>query len=191
MNYNYLQLILGILSIIALIFGAKGKYIMWPLQILCAFLNILVYYHYHLYAKSMISSITIFITIYGMYKWLNKKEDTKKTFNVSTLENKKKLATILVGLSITILLGTSLNRYTDADFAYLDSFCASFTLIAKWLLSNKKIEAWPMLVIIDIIYMKLCLHKDMYFLAIKYGIYIIIGIYGYRTWYKLMKHSNK
>jgi nicotinamide mononucleotide transporter len=167
MNYNYLQLIVGVLSVVSLVFGAKGKYIMWPLQIVCAFLNILVYYHYHLYAKAILSVIAIFVTIYGMYKWFVIPNRAGNRLHISMFSNSARGVLFLVGLLATVLLGSFLSAYTDADFAYVDSFCASFTLMAKWMLSNKKIESWPLLVIVDIVYVGLCMYKEMYFLALK------------------------
>lgn len=188
MNYNYLQAIGGTLSILSLLLGTKQSYFMWPIKVISTCISILVYYHYSLYAKTVFSILSIVMMVYGMYKWFivsavdNNGSKVKNT--ISKLANLTRVKLLSIGLLVTIVWGRLLDIYTNADVTYFDALYATFGLMAKWLMANKKIESWLILVTIDLVYINVCLYKGLHVFAVKYCIYVIIGIYGYHKWKK-------
>jgi nicotinamide mononucleotide transporter len=55
---------------------------------------------------------------------------------------------------------------------------------------KKKLEAWIVWLVVDIILTVLYAFKNIQFVAIEYFIFCIIAIYGTINWLKIYKKSN-
>jgi len=54
-------------------------------------------------------------------------------------------------------------------------------------LAHKYLEQWFVWIAVDIVTCVLYFHKDIPFKASLYGLYVIIAIFGYLRWRRMMK----
>ncbi len=85
----------------------------------------------------------------------------------------------LVGFA---LLAWFLDTWTDTDVPNIDGFLTAGSLLGQLLLSRKKVENWTVWIVVDVLYVGLFIHKDLYLTAILYAIYIVLAAIGLRSW---------
>lgn len=68
----------------------------------------------------------------------------------------------------------------------MDGFTSVASLVCVFLASRKIIDNWMIWMVVDSTYVLLYMYKDLAFAAITTFIYLIVAIYGYIHWKKLM-----
>jgi nicotinamide mononucleotide transporter len=91
---------------------------------------------------------------------------------------------ILAVLSIPVAI--ILKEYTNAAFSYLDTLTTVLSLWATWLLVSKVLENWLYWIVIDAVYVVIFWLRGGELIALLYGIYMLIAIWGYLNWKKGM-----
>jgi nicotinamide mononucleotide transporter len=78
--------------------------------------------------------------------------------------------------------GFLLKKYTEQDFAYLDSFTTWFAVVTTFMVAKKVLENWLYWIVIDSVTVYLYLQKGFVLLALLMLIYTVIAILGYSKW---------
>jgi nicotinamide mononucleotide transporter len=178
----YIELSSVILALFNCFLGMKQKVATWPVNIVISLLNLIVYYRSKLYDKCFILIISIIFSIYGWNKWL--KGRTKgKELPVSKTGNTSLLAYLLICLLAAPIIKLGL-QYLGAHQVTLSAFRTSLWFLGMLLTANKKLENYIIWGIMNILSMIICYYQELYLFALKYGIYFILSIYGYITWYR-------
>ena len=162
---------------------ARQKVINWPIFIIANVISIFIYRDKGLYAKCGFTIFAIINSFYGWYLWANG-GPKKEGITVTRSSTKTLLLFFIIGLIATFTIGEIIKKYTNSEIAFWDAFYASFAVIAHWLMANKKIEAWIIWLVVDIVFANICLDKSLYILVIKSFFYTIISVYGYLEWRK-------
>lgn len=142
-----------------------------------------------LYAEVGTNVVYLILTFYGVYMWLYGKQQSTNTSNSTTLPITLtspnlwlKLATIW--LVSTLLIGWGLDHFTDTDVPYIDALTTAMSLIATWMVAQKKLENWLLWIVVDLIYVFLFIFKGWSLIGVLYIIYTVIAFFGYFEWRK-------
>ncbi len=199
-----MELIGTIFGFISVYLTAKNKVSGFPVGIVNILFFIILFYQIQLYSDVFLNIYFLAGTFYGWYLWTHPKEgfeaEKSNELNVSIL-NKNPLifwigftavATILIGLftaNVHILIPDVFIE--PASFPYLDTFTTVLSIVATILMAQKKIEAWILWIIADVI--DICLYqiKGVQLVAIEYVIFLILAINGLYTWLKEYKSYEK
>ena len=73
----------------------------------------------------------------------------------------------------------------------LDAFTTALSIVGIWALARKYLEQWFVWIVVDVVTCGLYFYKDIPFKASLYGVYVIIAVFGYFKWRKLMEEGNK
>ena len=89
--------------------------------------------------------------------------------------------------TIALTVGTGLiyyllSTFTDASAPMLDSLTAIMSLTANLLLANRKVEAWYMWMVVDIIFVGLFISKGLILSAVLYGVFFLFALKGLIEW---------
>ena len=95
----------------------------------------------------------------------------------------------LIALTLWLVIYLLLVTLTDSRVPIADSFTTALSLVGIWALAHKYIEQWFVWIAVDIVTSALYFYKDIPFKASLYALYVIIAIFGYRKWKKMMNHS--
>jgi nicotinamide mononucleotide transporter len=193
---SYLEFFGTLAGALAVWLSAKGKIISWPLGLLNVTLFFFLFYQIQLY-PDMFLQVFFFITnILGWWRWSHpnkNEEDQKKELRVS-FTSKKVLALLgIAGFSVTFLFGLFASKLhvllpnlfqQPSAFPYLDSFVTSMSIVATYLMVQKKVECWLVWLAVDVVATGLYFSKEIYFVGAEYFVFCIIAAFGFIRWRK-------
>ncbi|MGN0002640.1 MAG: nicotinamide riboside transporter PnuC [Sphingobacterium composti] len=162
---NYLFGILGIISGMYVLFGAK------------------------LYADIALNMYYLVMSVYGCWYWKTNKEASEQPITSCTYREWTIVFSIVIGAFV--ILYFSLITFTDSDVPIWDAWVSCTAWAGMWLLARRKIENWILLNISNAFAIPLLIHKDLYLFALLTTFLFIVAIFGYFKWAKIMKLEAK
>jgi nicotinamide mononucleotide transporter len=82
-------------------------------------------------------------------------------------------------------------RLTDASFPFTDSIVLVFSVLAQFLLMQRKLENWYCWILVDLIAVPLYTAKELYLTAAIYFVFLILAVWGLVNWRKLAQQTQK
>jgi len=193
---SLIELIGTITGIAAVILATQSNIWSWPVGIVNFIFSFILFYQVQLYSD-MFLQIYYFITgIYGWIYWYGMKTGVQTPITVLT-----KRARIIHSVLIvcgTIGMGYFMSHIheiwptlfpTPAAYPYPDSFVAVLSILANWMLAQRKIENWILWIVVDVICTVMYSLKGIQFFSLEYFLFTIMAIYGLVNWIKLYKKS--
>ena len=175
--------IIGVfLSFVYLYLVIKENKWCWWFGIAGSAVSIFLFVHSKLYAEALLYSYYVGIGFYGLWLWTRK--NPEKTLQVSQLAMAAQLKWIGIGVAGSLGLGYFLDRYTDADKAYLDSTTTIFSFIASYFEAKKYLSAWTYWILINAVTIFLYFSKGLHYYAGMQVIYTVFSVVGYYQWEK-------
>jgi nicotinamide mononucleotide transporter len=110
---------------------------------------------------------------------------------VSYLPVRNLIVFSLLGLAGTLVSGAMASRIHDwfpaifplpSAFPYADSFVLIMSIVATFLMIQKKIESWVIWIVVDIVATIMYFMKGIKFVGIEYLIFCFIAAYGLWNW---------
>lgn len=185
------------LEIIGFLSGILGVWLtmkknLWcfPIGLINVTLSLYLFFLQGLYADSLQQIVYIILLLYGWYTWNTTRSETQPPLVIGRLNSKEIFFTLLIIAITTLLLGTTLSKYTDAKLPFLDSFATSCAFLAQYFIARKKIETWILWMIVNVIYVGIYLNNEMYLYVVLFGIYGILTVMGWNSWRTELKISN-
>ncbi len=176
------------LEIAAVVFGIVSVWLStrehiasWPTAIVNVSLYFLVFRDAKLYADMGLQVIYLVLSIYGWYEW--KFGGTGRTeLPVSRTSRRTALTLLPLGLLGAVVLGTILDRSTDAALPWVDSAAAVTSLCAQWMMTRKLLENWLVWIAVDVVYVAMFIFKGLYLTAGLYAVFLVLAVSGYIEW---------
>jgi len=134
------------------------------------------------------------VTLYGWYKW-KKKSNLNCIASIGLKARFWTTGVIIIGTFITGFIFSNIHLYLptyfpiEATYPYIDSFVMILSVIATILLAQKKIEAWHLWIIIDVVCVFLFFKKGVVFLALEYFVFWGMAINGLFNWEKQLNNG--
>ncbi|MDA9554934.1 nicotinamide riboside transporter PnuC [Pelobium sp.] len=171
--------------------AAKENILNWPIAMLSVTTYIYIFYQAKLYGDTLLQFYFLGTSVYGWYYWtFGQSKSLKSERPVSTLLKKDWLIILFVQVIFCVLIGILLDKYTDTDVPFIDSFCTVMSFIAQYLMTRKKLENWLIWVIVDIAYIPLYIHKNLLATAVLYFVFLLIALKGYFDWKRTLTSSS-
>ncbi len=186
---------MNILEVIAVIFGLISTWLYvkqnswsWPTGLVMVSLYFVIFYQVRLYADMSSQLVFIGIQFYGWRQWLRGGADNSGVI-LSHLSLKLGLQLLIMFIVFSGSLGFYLNNYTDGQLVYWDALTTVASIISQWMLAQKIIENWLCWVVIDIVFIGMFLHTELYLTAGLYAVFLFIASQGYIVWNREYKKS--
>lgn len=174
----------------------------WIIGLLNVILAFVLFYQIQLY-PDMFLQVFFFITnLIGWWEWSHPKSNEANQNNqlkISNLSQKQWLIVGTIGIVCTLMLGTFSQNLSQllpslfskpSAFPYLDSFTTVMSIIATFLLIRKKVEAWFVWLLVDIISTYMYFVKDVKLYSLLYFAFCIIAVFGTLNWTKEYRKST-
>ncbi|MCY1449941.1 nicotinamide mononucleotide transporter PnuC [compost metagenome] len=87
-----------------------------------------------------------------------------------------------LGLLGSLALGAAMASWTDAAQPWLDAALTGFSLVAQLWMAQKRVQCWPLWIVLDVIFVGLFLYKALYLTAALYALFTLIAVQGWREW---------
>lgn len=191
--YSIPEIVAVIASLSYTLLAARENRACWPAAFIGSSIYIVVFWQYQLYMDSMLNIYYVAMAVYGWFVWqavASPIGTEKACAPIIQWQRKKHIQWLLTIMILSIISGYYLSQFTDAAFPYLDSLTTWSSLLATWMVANKVLENWLYWIVIDFISMLLYINKELYFTAMLFAFYVVIVIYAYLHWRKLMQSQE-
>jgi nicotinamide mononucleotide transporter len=166
-----------------LILAAKEDVRCWYAALFSSLLYMYIMYTAGLIMESFLQIFYICMAIYGWYIWSNK-INVEQELKITSWKKQYHLYAIITVTLLAIISGFLLEKYTQAALPFLDAFTTWGAIITTYMVAKKIIENWIYWFVIDSISIYLFISRELYLTALLFLIYLIIIIFGYRSWRK-------
>ena len=199
---HWLDIVTTVLGLAYILLEYRASLWMWVVGFAMQVLGIVLYYQKGLYADCGMEFYYLSMTIYGYWKWVRGNQ-RDRSFDTSA-DSSDPQPPNLGGLEIThiplrllacwsvimvavwTLIYWLLVTYTNSNVPLADSFTTALSLIGIWALAHKYLEQWFIWIAVDVVTSVLYFYKDIPFKASLYALYVVIAIFGYMKWRRMM-----
>lgn len=196
-----LELIAMLLSLAYVLLAARGSIWCWPAAFISTGIYTVIFYDVSLLMDSLLSAYYLVMAVYGFWVWRNHSKKEVKTKTESVQNNPEVFEVvswsarlhllICFGLAFcSLALGYVMDNYTNASFAYLDTFTTVFAVFATYLVTQKVLENWLYWVVIDFVSIYLYIEKGLMPTVVLFIFYVAIAGYGYVKWRAIHKSNT-
>ncbi|NOR54724.1 MAG: nicotinamide riboside transporter PnuC [Sulfurovum sp.] len=179
-NWELLAVAFGIAYILL---AAKESLWTWLFAFLSTIIYTVLFWEGALLSSSALNFYYMGMAIYGFISWRSGGEQGEE-LEVTKWSLKKNVITILSGVLLTLILGTLSDKYTEANFPYLDTFVMVFSVIATWMLAKKVLENWLYWIVVDSAAIVLYWKSGYLATIILFLLYVTLALYAYVSWKK-------
>lgn len=144
-----------------------------------------LFLHSHLYSSALLNIYLTPTLIYGWIRW-RKDTDTRPVTFVSG-----KWWPVYLIVSGAGFVGASLITHGfGGAYAWMDASILAGTILAQFLMDNKKLENWIIWLIVDIIatYEYFAIH--LYLVGFQYIFFLLNTLYGFIVWRRSMNNES-
>ena len=185
---HWLDIVTTVLGLAYILFEYRASVWMWLVGFMMQALGIVLYYQKGLYADCGMEFYYLAMTVYGYWKWVH---GTSRANNGSPLQIRhfpKKLILPWIGIIavVWLIIYLILINFTNSNVPIADSFTTALSIIGIWALAHKYLEQWFIWIAVDVVTCGLYFYKDIPFKASLYALYVVIAIFGYLKWKKMI-----
>ena len=187
------------LGLLYIILEYRASIWLWLVGIVMPALDIYLYWSHGLYGDAGMAAYYTAAAVYGLLVWkfgsLRLKErpaadasaKTSEPSSITHFPLKRLLPTLMAFLAIWAVVYFVLINYTDSTIPMTDSFTNALSFIGLWALARKYVEQWFIWIVVDAVSCYLYIVKGIPFKALLYGLYVVIAIFGYMKWLKMIQ----
>jgi nicotinamide mononucleotide transporter len=198
---SWIEVVVTIAGLLAVWLSAKEKIINWPIGLVNVTLSFFVFYQFNLYSD-MLLQIYFFATgVLGWWQWTRRDSISQNNIvKISYLTRPQQMAMVVSIIIGMIVVGNMVSKFhiwmpnlfkEAASYPYADSLIMVMSIFGNFFLAIKKIEAWILWVLVDIVAPIIYFQKEMYLFTLMYIIFLAIAIFALLNWLKLYKNQAK
>ncbi|MGX1021552.1 nicotinamide mononucleotide transporter [Pseudomonas sp. Y3 TE3536] len=176
------------LEIIAVLFNILGVWLTtqrirwcWPVSVVAVLLYAWIFFDVKLYCDMLLQLVFAVLQGYGWWRWSQGYSVAGKV-GVQRLPRREAIVSLAAGLAGAVLLGTVMQRYTDASAPWIDALLSSLSLVASFWAARKYVASWGLWIVLDSAYVGLFLFKDLQLTAALYAGFVVLAAYGLLAW---------
>ena len=185
MNFENLFFFLEIgavfLAVAYLLLAVRRDIRCWIAGIMSSSIYFVLMFTANLYMESILQIFYIFMGVYGFNQWKSDIANTEE-ISITTWNLKTHLTVLGIILISSYFAGFILDTYTDAKLPFLDSLTTFGALFATYMVAKKILENWIYWFLIDSVSIYLFIERELYLTSILFCLYLIIIIFGFRSW---------
>ena len=182
---HWLDIVTTVLGLAYILLEYRASVWMWLVGFLMQALGIVLYYEKGLYADCGMEFYYLAMTMYGWWRWV-RGSTTKQELPIRHFPRRLVLPWLLLIAVIWGVIYWLLVSYTNSNVPLADSFTTALSIVGIWALAHKYLEQWFVWIAVDIVTCVLYFYKDIPFKASLYAIYVVIAVFGYLKWWKMM-----
>lgn len=181
-----------ITGIAAVMLSTRSNIWSWPVGIVNFIFAFILFYQVHLYSDMFLQIYYVGTGIYGWVYWYGVK--TEEQTPITLLSKRARIIHMALAIVGTVGFGYFISHIHElfpalfaspAAFPYPDSFVTVLSILANWMLAQRKIENWILWIIVDIICTVMYAIKGIHFFSLQYFLFTLMAIYGLVHWIQL------
>ena len=142
-----------------------------------------------LYMESLLQIFYVLMAVYGWLHWKNI-INGKRDLRIKSWNNLNHVYTVISVIILAILSGIVLEEYTQAALPFIDAFTTWGAIVTTYMVAKKILENWIYWFVIDSISIYLYTSRGLYLTAFLFVIYLVIIVFGYRSWKRTLNQTD-
>ena len=204
---HWLDITTTVLGLAYILLEYKASLWMWAVGFAMQALGIVLYYQKGLYADCGMEFYYLAMTVYGWWRWTRPKTKThpqplpvregsdysqgeNTTMDITHLPFREGLGVGLLALFLWAAIYWLLVTFTNSNVPLADSFTTALSIVGIWALAHKYLEQWFIWIAVDVVTSVLYFYKDIPFKASLYALYVVIAVFGYLKWRRLIRSGS-
>lgn len=187
---HWLDIVTTVLGLAYILLEYKASPWLWLVGFVMQALGIVLYYQKGIYADCAMEFYYLLMTVYGYWRWV-KGSKTKQELPIRHFPRRLVLLWTGIIAGIWAVIYWLLVTYTNSNVPLADSFTTALSLVGIWALAHKYLEQWFIWIAVDIVTCGLYFYKGIPFKGSLYGLYVIIAVFGYFKWKRLMNADQR
>lgn len=169
---------LGVINVGLLVRRSIWNY---PFGLAMVALYFFVFHQAKLYSEMLLQVFFFVVQLYGWWHWLNAKRQAGEV-RVGLLSTKERLLWAGGTAGASLAWGAAMHNFTDAAWPYVDAFVAGASIAAQILLALRKLENWPVWILVDVVAIGLYSSRGLQWTAGLYVLLLLLSIAGFIDW---------
>lgn len=175
------ELFAAALGVIAVWLTVRQNPWCWPIGLVTVVIYIWIFFDVKLYSDMLLNALYAVLQVYGWLQW------TRHGYNlpvraVTALRGSTVLAGLAIGALVGLALGAAMAHFTDAAQPWLDAALAGFSVVAQVWMAQKRVQCWPLWIVLDVIFVGLFIYKELFLTAGLYALFTLLAVQGWREW---------
>ena len=191
---NAVEICAVLLALAYVLLAIQQRRICWIAAIISALLYVHIFWQVALYLEALLQVFYIIMALYGWSAWgrhqpsgrshIHSHSHNKNQSQIQTWSRQQHLIACTVVVILSLILGSGMQKWTDAALPFFDASTTVCALLATWMVTQKLLENWLYWIAINAVSIGLYLARDLSLTAALFAGYVIIAMVGYRTWRK-------
>ncbi|MEL6142081.1 MAG: nicotinamide riboside transporter PnuC, partial [Bacteroidota bacterium] len=144
---------------------------------------------YNLYSDAILQAFYVVMSGVGLFQWLRGGANQSELVITRMRQGEHGLI-IVTGAASGLILGYFVGAYLPAAATYPDALTTSFSVVATFLLLQRRLENWLYWIVIDMAYVAIYWSRGATLFVVIMIIYVVVAIMGYRTWRRLYTNEH-
>ena len=189
LSAHWLDIVTTVLGLAYILLEYRASVWMWLAGFLMQALGIVLYYQKGLYADCGMEFYYLAMTVYGYWKWIHGSA-SKEALPIRHFPRRLVLPWLLLIAMVWGFIYWLLVTFTNSNVPLADSFTTALSIVGIWALAHKYLEQWFIWIAVDVVTCALYFYKDIPFKASLYALYVVIAVFGYIKWRRMMQAST-
>ena len=189
LSAHWLDIVTTVLGLAYILLEYKASIWMWAVGFAMQALGIVLYYQKGLYADCGMEFYYLAMTVYGYWKWIHG-STSKEALPIRHFPMRLVLPWLALIACVWGIIYWILITFTNSNVPLADSFTTALSIVGIWALAHKYLEQWFIWIAVDVVTCALYFYKDIPFKASLYALYVVIAVFGYIKWRRMMQAST-
>lgn len=199
-SFQLIELIANGFSILAVWLTVRQNVLSFPVGIVGILAYAWMFSQQGLYGNLGLQAVFVAQNLYGWYHWLFGRGGEKRELPITRLTWVDRIWWLMAVGMIFPAMGWIFLRlaafgwfsaYARPELAYADAFTMTISLLAQWLVTQKKVENWLLWLVANAAYIGMFLFLGMWLSAGTYVIFWFMAIWGWNEWVPLVVVRQK
>lgn len=177
------ELLANLVTTASILLAGRNSVHTWWTGILGCLLFAIVFHDARLYADVALQFFFVAASLIGWKTWLGRGGDQPLPITRSSL--RLSISATLAGIGATLAYGTLLRYFTDAYAPFVDSAILAFSVIAQIFLIQRRVETWPLWLLVNSLAVPLYAWRGLHLTALLYAVYWINAVVSWQRWRRL------
>ena len=179
---TWLELVATALGLAMVACNIRAIHWGWPLAALSSLLYLLLFWHSALYGQALLQVVFIAVSLWGWQQWLRGRSADGGSLDIGWMPARQRAIAGLAGAVLWPVLAWLLLAYTDSAVPWADAFPTALSLVAQVLLARKRVENWPLWLVVNLASVALFAHQGLWPTVVLYGVFAALCTVGWRAW---------
>ena len=183
---NYLEAFAVFTSYVCTFLCVKERRINYPIGAMSTAAYVALFFQYGLVASALVNLYLTPLLVYGWFRW-------KRDAVSRPVEHvKPKMIPVYLAFATAMLGGAmALTVAVGAPIILTDSAILFGTILAQSLLDNKKLENWPVWLVMNLFAIYTYAKAGLALVAFQYVFFFLNTLYGYYSWNRSKNNESK